>query len=132
MAKNLFPELEFTRENILVWAKEQVALEPFLGVAAGDLASTEETQIPNSTVHVLRDVLGEHYLRNFLQYDKNDLLHEIMTYVCDGVGSPLNAMGESELLDEIMQLCSPSEDGGNAFEFETMDEFVCEFVKGEW
>ena len=123
MTKNLFPELEFTRENVLAWAYEQVALEPV--IVRGDI------HINNSTVVVLRDALSGHYMREFLQYDKSDLLCEVMTHIHDGVDKPLNSMEESELLDEVMQLCTPQKDGLNVFEFETMDDFVRDFVGGD-
>jgi hypothetical protein len=133
MAKSLFPELDFTRENVLFWAEEQVALEPVLTRDPADvLVGTKTVSIANSVELVLRGALDRHYLQLFLGYDKEDLLEEMMTYVQQGIDKPTAAMNEGELLDEIMQICVKSEDGSNLFELETMDDFVRVFVKGGW
>lgn len=121
MTKNLFPELDFTRENVLAWAEEQVALEPVI-------QRNPNTNIANTIENVLREALNEHYLRLFLGYDKSDLIEELMTYVKEGLDKPTATMNESELLDEIMTICTPSEDGVNVYDCETMDDFVKNFV----
>lgn len=121
---NLFPELDFTRENIIAWAEEQVALEP--------VVMDEDKQVANTVERVLRSAFGEHYLRNFCQYDKSELVESVMIYVMDGISDPVNKMTQDELLDEILTLCTAQEDGSNCFELETMDDFVRVFVNGEW
>jgi len=133
MTKSLFPEMDFTRENVFAWAEEQVALEPVLTRDPADVLVGEKVvNIANSTELVLRGLLNEHYLRNFLGYDKTDLVEELMTYVMEGLDKPTNTMSQDELLDEIMTIGTPSEEGANTFEFETMDDFVRVFVKGGW
>ena len=109
MTKSLFPELDFTRQNVLNWAITQGSLP-----------------------EVLREALSKHYLRIYSQYDKSDLVEAIMFHVNEGVDKPVNVMTTDELLGEIMTLCTPSEEGENAFELETMDDFVRVFVNGEW
>ena len=133
MAKSLFPELDLTVLNVIAWAEEQVALEP---VIKRDVRNTVgvvvQSDVANTVENVLREALNEHYLRNFLQYDKSDLVEEIMTYVSEGVGKPTSTMDESELLNEIMEICVKSEGETNTFELETMEDFVRVFVKGGW
>lgn len=124
MAKSLFPENELTRENITTWAEEQVVLEP--------VVTDKDKHVANTVERVLRGILGEHYLRNFSQYDKSELVEAVMIYVMDGISDPVNKMTQDEMLTEIMTLCTPQEDGTNAFELETMDDFVRTFVNGEW
>lgn len=122
--KSLFPEIELTRENILAWAEEQVALEP--------VVTDKDKQVANTVERVLRGALGEHYLRNFCQYDKGELVDAVMVYVMDGISDPVNKMTTDELLAEILQICTLQEDEANTFELETMDDFVRVFVNGEW
>ena len=124
MAKSLFPENELTRENIATWAEEQVTLEP--------VVTDEDKHVANTVERVLRGALGEHYLRNFCQYDKSELVEAVMVYVMDGISDPVNKMTTDEMLAEILTLCTPSEEGENAFDLETMDDFVRVFVNGEW
>lgn len=125
MAKSLFPELDFTRENVLAWAEERVSLEPVLTIEPIDVVVGHQPQnVANSVELVLRAVLNEHYLRSFYEYDKSDLIEELMAYVKDGLNKPTSTMTKDELLDEIMTIGTPSEDGGNCFDFETMDDFV--------
>jgi len=125
VAKSLFPELDFTRENVLAWAEERVSLEPVLTIEPIDVVVGHQPQnVANSVELVLRAVLNEHYLRSFYEYDKSDLIEELMAYVKDGLNKPTSTMTKDELLDEIMTIGTPSEDGGNCFDFETMDDFV--------
>jgi len=130
MCMGLFPELDFTRENVVAWAEEEVVGEPVVKRPLNTVGVM--TDVANTVELVLRKALTGHYLRNFLQYDKSDLVEEIMTYITEGVGQPTNAMSLDELLDEIMELCVPSEEGLNTFEIETMDQFVRVFMKGDW
>jgi hypothetical protein len=125
MAKSLFPELDFTRENVLAWAEERVSLEPVvIRDPLNSVGGAEPTNIANSVELVLRAVLNEHYLRQFCQYDKSDLIEELMTYVKEGLNMPTSVMTKDQLLDEIMTIGTPSDDGGNCYDFETMDDFV--------
>lgn len=130
MSKNLFPELDFTRENVVAWAEEEVVGEPVVKRLLNTVGVM--TDVANTVELVLRKALTGHYLRNLLQYDREDLVAEAMTYITEGVSKPTNTMGLDELLDEIMELCVSSEEGDNIFEIETMDQFVRVFVKGDW
>jgi len=133
MNKNLFPELDFTRENVVTWAEEEVAAEPVVKRDPHNTVGVKVvTDVANTVELVLREALHGHYLRNFLQYDREDLVAEVMTYVTEGVDQPTSTMSLDELLGEIMELCVPSEEGLNTFEIETIDQFVRVFVKGEW
>jgi hypothetical protein len=131
MTESLFPELDFTRENVIVWAQEKVAKKPTLTVK-GQRLSDPCREVENTTERVIREALDNHYLRRFCQYDKSDLIEELMECVKEGIDKPTATMSESELLDEIVQICTPSDDGNNTYEFETMDDFVRVFVNGEW
>jgi hypothetical protein len=131
MTESLFPELDFTRENVIVWAREEVAKKPILTVK-GQRLSDPCQEVANTTERVIREALDNHYLRRFSQYDKSDLVEELMEYVKEGIDKPTATMSESELLDEIVQICTPSDDDSNTYEFETMDDFVRVFVNGEW
>ncbi|RKZ86261.1 MAG: hypothetical protein DRQ39_05980 [Gammaproteobacteria bacterium] len=134
MSKNLFPELDFTRENVVAWAEEEVVGEPVVKRLLNTVGVMTDvmTDVANTVELVLRKALTGHYLRNLLQYDREDLVAEAMTYITEGVSKPTNTMGLDELLDEIMELCVSSEEGDNIFEIETMDQFVRVFVKGDW
>lgn len=129
--KSLFPENELTRENIVGWAKEQVAQKP---VVTSEILAwrSQDEQTTNTVELVLRAALGEHYLRNYCQYDKAELVEAVMIYVMDGISDPVSTMTQDELLDEILQICTPQEDETNTFALETMDDFVRVFVKGKW
>jgi hypothetical protein len=131
MTESLFPELDFTRENVIVWAQEEVAKKPILTVR-GQRLSDPCREVENTTERVIREALDNHYLRRFCQYDKSDLIEELMECVKEGIDKPTATMSESELLDEIVQICTPSDDDSNTYEFETMDDFVRVFVNGEW
>lgn len=130
MTQSLFPEMDFTRENVFAWAEEQVAKEPVLTRDPLNTVGGEKppTNVANSVELVLRGILDEHYLRNFCQYDKSDLIEELMTYVKEGINKPTSTMTEVELLNEIMTIGTPSEDGSNTFDFETMDDFIREMA----
>lgn len=133
MTKSLFPELDFTRENVLFWAEEQVTLEPVvIRDPRNSVGGAEPTNIANSVELVLRSVLNDHHLRNLLQYDKSDLVEELMTYIKEGLNKPTSLMTQDELLDEIMTIGTPSEDGSNTFDLETMNDFVRTMVEGAW
>jgi len=106
----LFHELDFTKENVLTWAEERVLDEPVISVLDKDEANTAES--------VLRMVLLDHYLREWSDLDKGELIHELFLQVVDGVDCPLGCMTALRLVDEIMEICK------EAYEFETMDDFV--------
>jgi len=106
----LFHELAFTKENVLTWAEERSLDEPVLRMEGQDVA--------NSATLVLQSVLMDHYVREWTDMDRGELIGELLTYVAKGVDSPLDTMNSHELLDELMEVCK------EAYEFETMDDFV--------
>jgi len=106
----LFHELEFTKENVLTWAEERVLDEPVLRIDDQDVANT--TQL------VLRSTLMDHYIREWSDLDRGELISELLTYVAKGVDNPLETMDAGKLADEVMEVCE------EAYEFETMDDFV--------
>lgn len=106
----LFHELEFTKENVLAWAEERVLDEPVLRIDDQDVA--------NTTPLVLQSTLMDHYIREWSDLDRGELISELLTYVSKGVDKPLDTMDAEQLLDEIMEVCK------EAYEFETMDDFV--------
>ncbi len=93
----LFHELEFTKENVLAWAYEQVNTNPD---------------------SVLRAVLLDHYVREWTDLDRGELIDELRTYITGGVDKPLDMATADELLAEVMEVCE------EAYEFQTMDDFV--------
>lgn len=107
--KQLFRELEFTRENVLAWAEERILDEPMLKIEDKDVANTVE--------QVLRSVLIDHYMREWLEYKWHDLLELVRDWAMNGT-QPINDMTLDELLDEIVSVCN------EAYDFETMDDFV--------
>jgi hypothetical protein len=109
----LFDELAFNKENVLSWAEEQVLGEPVIKVDGKDVA--------NSTDHVLRSVLLTHYVRSWSELHKGELIDELHNYVKSGVENPLDEMSTTMVLEEIMEVCK------DAYEFESMDDFVFEF-----
>lgn len=109
----LFSELAFNKENVLAWAEEQVLGEPVIKVDGKDVA--------NSTDHVLRSVLLTHYMREWFDMDKGELIDELRNYVKSGVENPLDEMNAVMLLEEVMEVCK------DAYEFESMDAFAFEF-----
>lgn len=106
----LFHELAFNKENVLTWAEERVLDEPVLRMEGQD--------ITNTVALVLQSMLMDHYIREWTDLDKGELIGELLTYVAKGVDSPLETMNDDQLLDEIMEVCK------DAYEFETMDDFV--------
>lgn len=118
----LLPGNELTRQNIVEWVEEQVALEPVI--------AENGTNVANSVERVLRGLLRKHWIRNYLEYDKHELIETVILYIMEGVDCPVNEQSRDELLDEIMQICTPQEDGTNAYELETMDDFVRVFTEG--
>lgn len=110
MTNQLFHEFDFTKENVLAWAEERVLDEPVLRLEGQDVA--------NTVVLVLQSALMDHYVREWTDMDRGELIGELLTYVAKGVDSPLDTMSDDQLLDEIMGVCK------EAYEFETMDDFV--------
>jgi hypothetical protein len=113
----LFHELEFTKENVLVWAEEQVLDCPVLRIYGQDVANTAQL--------VLQSVLMDHYVTEWSDLGKFDLIQELLKYVAQGVDKPLATMDVEQLLDGIMEVCKES------YEFETMDDFVRCFAGGD-
>jgi hypothetical protein len=110
----LFHELEFTKENVLAWAEERVLDCPVVRVDGQDIAYTIQL--------VLQSVLIDHYAREWSDLDKVDLINELLTYVTKGVDKPIETMDAEQLADEIMEVCK------EAYEFQTMDDFVRSFA----
>jgi len=106
----LFHELEFTKDNVLTWAEERMQDEPVLQIDGQDVA--------NTTRLVLQSALMDHYIREWSDLDKGELIGELLAYVAKGVDKPLETMDAEQLVDEVMEVCKET------YEFETMDDFV--------
>jgi hypothetical protein len=106
----LFHELEFTKENVLIWAEEGVLDCPVVQADGQDHANTVQL--------ILQSVLINHYAQEWASLDKGELIQELLAHVVEGVGKPLAEMTTEELLAEVMEVCEV------AYEFETMDDFV--------
>ena len=109
---HLFHELDFTKENVLAWAEERVLDEPIVQVDGKDAANTVE--------RVLQKILGDHYVREWSEYSKSELLELVYEYAMHGT-QIIDEMNVDALLTEIVSVCS------EAYEFETMDDFVRNF-----